>query len=226
MKRIFVLMAFAMSVLAVHAQKDVTRFLGIPVDGGKYEMIRKLKAKGFVSDYEVGEDWLKGSFNGHDVRVCPVMNGSKVYRIALRDVVGKDEASIRIRFNNLCYQFKNNPKYETFQDVEDYEIPEDEDISYGMTVKNKRYSATFWQKEDTLLMREEVQAVLLEKYGAKQMEELTDDIKMDEVMMRFKLRMNAIGKKTVWFMISESRGEYYINMYYDNGYNQANGEDL
>ena len=31
------------------AQNDVTQFLGIPVDGYKYEMIDKLKENGFVS---------------------------------------------------------------------------------------------------------------------------------------------------------------------------------
>ncbi len=33
-------------------------------------------------------------------------------------------------------------------------------------------------------------------------------------------------KKTVWFTISQMQGKYYITMFYENGYNQANGEDL
>ena len=34
-------------------------------------------------------------------------------------------------------------------------------------------------------------------------------------------------KKKVWFMINErSYGKYAIVMFYDNEYNQANGEDL
>lgn len=32
--------------------------------------------------------------------------------------------------------------------------------------------------------------------------------------------------KTVWFMISDLYGKYYITMFYDNEYNRANGEDL
>lgn len=34
--------------------------------------------------------------------------------------------------------------------------------------------------------------------------------------------------KNVWFMITyyKGRDQYGITMYYDNGYNQANGEDL
>ena len=38
--------------------------------------------------------------------------------------------------------------------------------------------------------------------------------------------MEAISKKSVWFMISEFSGKYYITMFYDNEYNRANGEDL
>ena len=32
--------------------------------------------------------------------------------------------------------------------------------------------------------------------------------------------------KSVWFMIAERFGKYYICMYYDNEYNKADGEDL
>lgn len=92
---------------ALHAQKSVTQFLGIPVDGTKSEMIRKLKAKGFESscyDKEV----LEGEFNGQDVNVFVVTNNNKVYRIMLADKNNIDEANIKIRFNNLCDQFRNN----------------------------------------------------------------------------------------------------------------------
>ena len=38
--------------------------------------------------------------------------------------------------------------------------------------------------------------------------------------------MDLIAKKSVWFRINEMDGGYYINMFYDNEYNRANGEDL
>lgn len=41
-----------------------------------------------------------------------------------------------------------------------------------------------------------------------------------------KIGMEMLFKKSVWFRICEQYGEYYIAMYYDNEYNQANGEDL
>ena len=35
-----------------------------------------------------------------------------------------------------------------------------------------------------------------------------------------------MSNKLVWFMIDEMYGDYYILLYYDNGYNHADGEDL
>ena len=56
------------SILVSSQNKDVTKFLGIPVDGTKLEMINKLKAKGFkISPYN--KDVLTGEFNGYDVNV-------------------------------------------------------------------------------------------------------------------------------------------------------------
>ena len=94
--------------LTLQAQNDVTRFLGIPVDGHKDEMIRQLKNKGFRSTaYDA--DFLEGEFNGSNVRVYVVTNKNKVCRIAVSDVNNVDETAIRIRFNTLCRQFSNNP---------------------------------------------------------------------------------------------------------------------
>lgn len=35
-----------------------------------------------------------------------------------------------------------------------------------------------------------------------------------------------ITNRSVWFTINKQYGQYQIVMYYDNGYNQANGDDL
>ncbi|WP_417178871.1 hypothetical protein [Barnesiella intestinihominis] len=60
-----VVMLFVFST-ALYAQKDVTKFLGIPVDGTKTAMIQKLKAKGFTPSTCMGrnskrffESWWK-----------------------------------------------------------------------------------------------------------------------------------------------------------------------
>ena len=101
--------------MSVYAQKDVTQFLGIPVDGSKWEMIQKLKEKVFRNS-TVGEDILEGEFNGAEVYVSIVTNNNKVYRIMLMDATNSDETDIRLRFNKLCRQFANNPKYFSLRD--------------------------------------------------------------------------------------------------------------
>lgn len=40
---LFILLMYSLTMLA---QKDITKFMGIPVDGFKKDMIQKLKAKG------------------------------------------------------------------------------------------------------------------------------------------------------------------------------------
>lgn len=105
MKRILLLLLLITST-SVFAQKEVTKFLGIPVDGYKTEMIQKLKAKGYT--YNSTTDCLEGEFNGRDVEIAVVTNNNKVYRIFVADKYSVDESQIKIRFNNLCQQFSNN----------------------------------------------------------------------------------------------------------------------
>lgn len=184
MKNLFsIAMAVMFSVMA-YAQQDVTRFLGIPVDGSKSGMISKLKTKGYQYVSEL--DCLEGEFNGTDVKILIVTNNNKVWRIAIIDDNTKDVSQIRLRFNMLCKQFENNSKYASFGDQT---ISEDEDISYEITVHDKQYQASFYQKSGTTIDA-------------------------------------AIENRSVWFTIVERYGKYCIAMFYDNKYNQANGEDL
>jgi len=208
------------------AQKEVTRFLGIPVDGSKSEMIHKLKDKGFrVSEFD--NEVLEGEFNGRDVRVFIVTNKDKVYRIMVCDIKGEDERSIQIRFNNLCHQFENNPKYVSLES--NYNIPDDEDISYEMAVNRKRYSAEFCQtvsEIDTTMVLKDLMPLMLSKFTIEQLSTPTEETQTEMQRMMVEYYKELCLKKRVWFMIAKYGVEYYIAMYYDNGYNMANGEDL
>lgn len=208
------------------AQKDVTKFLGIPVDGNKSEMVRMLKSKGFTQ-LPYGDGVLTGKFNGVDVNVHIVTNNDKVCRIMVCEANTMDETSIRIRFNVLCEQFKNNSKYLSFS-WEDPKLKEDEDISYEMMVHNKRYEAIFFQVPDTTVANyyEEFETLVYSKYTKEQLENQSEEIFNDINNMGVKYAFEKAAKKPVWFMISEYYGEYYITMFYDNEYNRANGEDL
>ena len=160
MKKILTLAVVLMTTIALFAQegKDVTKFLGIPIDGYKSEMISKLKAKGFTSTSS-HKNILEGEFNGQDVHIHVVTNNNKVYRIMVADQNPVSETNIRIRFNNLLNQFENNSKYIGYNNKP---IPEDEDLSYEISVKNKRYEATFFQNGD---WNKQVWFMISEYYG-------------------------------------------------------------
>ncbi len=225
MKKIILLIVLLIITISTFAQKDVTKFMGIPIDGFKPEMIKKLKEKGFVSS-TTDKDILEGEFNGTQVNVHVATNNNKVCRIILCDAHQRDETDIKIRFNKLCQQFKNNSKYIS---LDDYTIPEDEDISYEMRVNSKRYEAIFYQNPvitDSLAIANDIKEIILQKYSEKELENPTDDVKTDITKMSLSYAMDLMSKKPVWFMISEFYGKYYITMFYDNEYNRANGEDL
>ena len=177
MKRVL-LSVFMLASAIVFAQKDVTKFLGIPVDGTKAEMMQKLKAKGFTYKNVAGMEFMEGEFNGHQVNVHVVTNNNKVYRIMVSDVKEVDEASIKIRFNNLISQFENNKRYTT---LDSYTIPDNEDIRYNMSIKSKRYDAVFYQKPDlqlidTLAMQNKVKEEMLIKYTKEQLEKPSEEV--------------------------------------------------
>lgn len=207
------------SSLFIYAQQDVTKFLGIPVDGSKSEMIQKLKAKGYTSS-PLDKDVLVGEFNGADVNIHVVTNNNKVYRIMICDVNNIDERAIQIRFNRLCEQFVNNSKYSSLP-LEEYMIPDDEDISYEITVHKKRYEAVFYQKTDETFMAKQIEAAF-PQYTKEQLANPREELRAEIV----NFVTQYISKKAVWFMINKRLGKYCITMYYDNEYNNANGEDL
>ena len=197
MRKFLTLLAMIAISASVFAQKEVTKFMGIPVDGSPTEMIKKLKAKGFTTDEDAmqavkqglidldGPEVLTGRFNGEYVRLYLNVGTNNVWRISLVDKDSRDETQIKIRFNNLVRQFENNDKYIPYFDEQT--IADDEDISYQMTVNKKQYQAGFVQKGE--------------------------DGTVDE-------------KRFVWFTIGEGSDGYVIYMFYDNKYNEADGSDL
>lgn len=222
------LMLLLFSVVS-YAQKDVTQFLSIPVDGYKPEMILKLKDKGFTISPN-NKDVLVGQFNGSDVNIFIQTNNNKVCRIMVTEVNTWNATDIKIKFNNLLQQFKKNEKYMTASlTPQEYIIPDDEDISYEMLVKKKRYEAAFYQtpiKIDTVSIAEKIRSKLASKYTKEQLSNPTEELQKEMLTTGLPFMLEIFSKKSVWFMINELNGKYYITMYYDNEYNRANGEDL
>lgn len=200
MRTLFLSIALCLLSMTGNAQTDVTKFLGIPVDGSKSEMVGKLKAKGFKLS-PIMDDMLTGQFNGGDVQVFIATNNEKVCRIMVSDANAVDEGNIKIRFNRLYDQFKDNPKYMEYSDSA--RIDDSEDISYEMSIHNKRYQAVFCQLPDISSTDYEdgLEALIFSKYTKEQLQDPTEEISKDLQAMSFQYYMEKAVKKPVWFMI-------------------------
>lgn len=230
------MMLFAVSIVT-YGQQEVTKFLGIPVDGSKSEMVRQLKEKGF-KDNPLVADVLEGEFNGEKVNVYVVTNNNKVWRIMVSDAYSRSAKDIKIRFNTLCRQFHNNPRYisslSPFAALVStmpipYILPEEENIEYEIAVNNKNYEAVFYQLPvpiNSLSKMEEVQSALLEKFTKEQLDNPTSDEQLNMTVTAIISISESLPKRAVWFTINELSNEYFISIFYDNEYNRSNGEDL
>ncbi|MCR5532802.1 MAG: hypothetical protein K6F10_02875 [Paludibacteraceae bacterium] len=229
MKRLFILLAAVLMTASMMAENYPTKFLGIPIDGTKREMIKKIQAKGFMYHNEQGQEYLSGEFNGTDVNVYVATNNNKVYRVMVAEQKMCSEGEIRIRFNNLMQQFKDNSKYIAYS-MEQTFIPRDEDISYEMTVNNKVYDANFVQlthEADTTILKQDMSDIMdhIDQYLPASFIADADS----EILAKFcfvEAYTRQFAKNMVWFRINEFYGQYCLMLYYDNLYNKANGEDL
>ena len=205
--RYFSFLMFLMLGVYAFAQKDVTQFLGIPVDGTKTEMVQKLKAKGFK--YNSTYDWLEGEFNGGKVTLRIVTYNNKVWRIVVSDKWATDEANIKIRFNNLCRQFAKNEKYLPLKG--EPELLEEERIGYEMMVNNKRYESAYYQSpKDLITLSEEEKSLALTEGGLRDApwDSLTFEEQKEQVSAWIDYAEDKYwSKKSVWFMIAKDAND-------------------
>lgn len=216
MKKVLLIICLLFFTITLYSQ-EVTKFLGIPIDGYKTEMIQKLQKKGFV--YDSKNDCLSGEFNGRDVNIFIGTNNNKVYRIMLVDQYWSNESDIKIRFNTLCSQFEKNGKYLKPIIAGDYKLTDDDDISYQLDVENKRIQAAYYQ----IGSKDDLEKVISDMdYDVP--EQITDTI---GVFSDYFIKLyEKLSNRTVWFMIESKYGKYRILMYYDNELNHSDGEDL
>lgn len=202
MRKILSVMVLIAVSVALHAQRDVTRFLGIPVDGSKAEMIRRLEAKGYR--YNEGLDWLEGEYDGRKVFLHVQTARGKVWRVAFAEAEPSDDAQIRRRFNDLCRRFATDGKHVSAS-LSEYVLPEDEDLNNQITVNKKRYQAVYYQADSVSLAQvSQSSGKLSEKERAR--------------------LSKRCAERIVWFRINrQNYGDYRIMMYYENKCNEAAG---
>lgn len=224
MKKIITAILIALLSITTFAQKDVTKFLGIPVDGTKAEMIRKLKAKGF-QEMPYSDGVLEGEFNGKTVNIYIATNSNKVWRIMIVDKYSIDKENIISRYNQLLSQFENKPsKYTkiigdkfTFTSLDFHEK------IFNYYISNNKFTAGFIQESEQSVF-DKIKPKLLKKYTIDQINN-PDAITYADIHIET-LYYSESATKLVWFKIDEEHDGYKIVMFYDNTLNEANGEDL
>jgi len=211
MKRILLaLMALLMALSSFAQDGETLRFMGIPVDGKKTDMIAALQQKGF--EYDKDNQLLTGEFNGNDCFIIISTNHNKVDRIIVGYNQSCDEATIKIAYNNLLEQFQSNGKY---YDLENKYLSPNEDISYGINIQNKQYDAAFLYRTPKL-----------EKALAEMNAVSADDIDWMNQVKSKTSKVFQVATGMVWFKIVDTYGRYSLAIYYENLVNRPHGEDL
>ncbi|MBR5254807.1 MAG: hypothetical protein IKV46_07215 [Bacteroidales bacterium] len=151
MRRFFVFIFTIVLSSGLFAQKHITKFLNIPIDGSGKDMIQKLKDKGF--SYSQKDDVLVGVFNGEMVAIDVHSQQDKVWRLIIEDLSTRDEEQIVERFNSLVRQFENSNNYMPF--IQGQAIKKGENLAYDMSKYGVIFRAGFYQKGDSWLMKDE-----------------------------------------------------------------------
>ena len=229
-------MAFlALSCFLANGQNPgVVKFLDIPVDGTKSEMISRIKEKGF--GYYSGKDCLYGKYNGKYVDVFIETNHGAVYWVIVKYYTGS-EMNVIDEYNELLEQFNRNKKYITPR--ENVKIPRGEHIAYEMSMNHKRYSATYYYLSPDVFTTEEadrIRAVMDRVRGASRdsIKAHSSDIAIsllpedwsDEYLMEYNTKWPTLLNGQVWFAIVPDDGEFTITINYQNVNNSPDGEDL
>lgn len=233
MKFRLLLLGLAMTIVSIGAQaqkKEITKFMGIPIDGTKTAMIQKLRAKGFT--YNALKDELEGEFNGRESVVKILTNKDKVWRIAVIEKDLKTASEVKSRFNTLCYQFERNHKYVPANFIiagyvrvnigpDEFVIPNDVDVYYEIELKEKRFKASYFQLSDSVLNHSD------DLWSKRNNFEITTKQYQDSIInLMQKYYDDNYRKRLVWFEIQGQHGQYTILIFYDNENNESNGEDL
>ena len=221
-------LTLVLCTVAYAQDNQVTKFLGIPIDGTKSGMIQKLRAKGFT--YNSSTEGLEGTFNGERVTLYVVTNNSKVYRIAVIPKQSWDEGQIKIKYNNQLSQFIDNGKYCLLS----HDSIDNVDLDYQMFVKNEVFQTAMIQLPGSIndpTFRKKVEDAYLSNFKSstldKEYESITNMDNPEIFDIACMLYARNYRDNIVWFTIDrEGYNRYSLLIYHDNTKNKAHGEDL
>lgn len=235
MRQLFLIIGITLISVLLKAENYPTKFLGIPIDGTKQEMINRLEEKGFI--YNEEQDWLSGEFNGKEVIIYISTKNRKVYGISVRYRYFYTAEEIKSIYNDLLQQFQKNPKYIPVN-LHQSAIPTEEDIAREMSQNNKEYIAGFLQRtneaDSTVTLNDSFKECT-NKYIDKLISLMPSDTLYNET--EYTKIVENIGEmcwyeelkamyinNIVGFQIDKAYGENYILLLiYTNGHNKNIG---
>lgn len=138
MKKVITLLVSLLIVSASGFGAEPIKFMGIPVDGTKQEMIKSLEKMGF--SYLPSRDLSFGEFNGNQVAIYVQTVKGKVWRLIVMEPGIPSEDLAKYRFNKLFRQLSDSKKYIY---IGGEKIDDNEKLRYNLKLGKKEYSATF-----------------------------------------------------------------------------------
>lgn len=251
----FVFALLVLPLIAQDYSDVITQFMGIPVDGTKTEMISKLRNKGFsynrnadelsgrfngrnvvlkvvenngavyrivvADEYYSNEADIIINYN----RLIDQFENNDRYTSYEENKKIEDGENIhyQMTINNKRYQAAFYQKYDV-ADVSSFDFEYIDDDEYLGSIHTltenfiKEYIGGDFYEESYL---KEIQG--------KTKEEIFEFDKQTLMATIVTLKMTTEMRRSVWFMIDEDERQYRkyrIILYYDNGFNEPNGEDL
>lgn len=254
MKRIVIALLAVLSFMPAWGQDNwqqyftPVKFMGIPVDGTKENMIKSLEGKGFV--YDDIYDQLYGEFNGEHVSVTLKTYKGKVCRVCVIPFDARSENQARHRYNELCYQFENTDRYIKPSDLTDH-ISGFLEEEYNKIVADKPEFAGVRDQFDEIvnMLRADFSTLRLkcvyeipesddiswnlyeneEAYEAFFYQKASFSVFPEDIdqFLEFPIAYSAsLLNRMVWMALIKDSGGYKTVIYYDNAENHAQGEDL
>lgn len=226
MKRVVVFLVLFVTSVVMFGQRGVTKFMGIPVDGTKSEMLEKLKAKGFVSFTKV-KDILQGELDGRKVNVYLETYHDKVWQVVVADVYTLDGEGIKERFNGLCEQFSKDLDYFGRISTEDGNvIPDSVDVETMMSQDMCRAIYVYRYYDDVGEDKsKELNDYFLTKYTQNEIDNPTKEIEDDMEIMKNDYYTQFVSRYEVFIdIVQKSKGNYFILMRYVNKCNNEMGK--
>lgn len=233
MKKTLLIALLSIFSLVTFAQNEgPIKFLGIPIDGPEAQFATKLKAKGFR--YNSVYESYKGQFNGRTVDVYVHTNHDIVDRVYV-SFPATTEENVRQEYNQLLAQFNDTGKYADWSFNE--EIPAKEDISYEMTVNNKRYQSSFSYYDNNRDPYEAMEAIVdifkdyvtpeqqevLKRYLKEAVDKPKEEVEAIQEKMMAELQAMGLGQSQVAEPDPEKAMEFLVK-FLDGMKSLADGE--